>query len=62
MSIKMATPRGKSLGTRSSTPVGVRSMSDYTKDALKFPLSFGDTAMHQTPSLLGMGRGRKKRL
>jgi hypothetical protein len=62
MSIKPASLKkssGMRAPSRSSEEAGVRSLKTYTKAALQNPLSFGDTGLLQTPSLLGMSRPSK---
>lgn len=57
LSIKTASPRkATGMPKSSSTDVYSQSMKTYAKAAVRNPLSFGDTALLQTPSLLGMSR------
>jgi hypothetical protein len=60
-STKVSSPK-KSTGIKpSSVDMGARSLKSYSKAALQNPLSFGSTALLQTPSLLGMSDNGKKK-
>ena len=59
-STKVSSPKKITGMKPSSVDMGARSLKTYSKAALQSPLSFGSTALLQTPSLLGMSAPAKK--